>query len=132
MLLSARPLENVVNVNAYEVVDHVSFSEGDAVSLYLQLVDLAKDRPEQGFVPAGRRYMPAAGATLQVTLDHLNDARVITKVAVQPFSQDASIWRVDVMSTDIVRGTVTIKIALTENGTIRRGVMDSVLRVQIA
>jgi len=64
MLLSARPLENVIGVNDYEVVSTISFVEGDVVSLFFQLIDLVKDRPEQGFIPAGRRYMPVIGATL--------------------------------------------------------------------
>ncbi len=111
MLLSARPLENVIGVNDYEVVSTISFVEGDVVSLFFQLIDLVKDRPEQGFIPAGRRYMPVIGATLQITFDNIDDAKIVIKVATQPFTQDASIWRVDVMATDTVKGTVNAKLS---------------------
>jgi hypothetical protein len=130
MLLSARPLENVQTVNSYEIVDHLEFTEGDGPSLYFQLIDLTKDRSEQGFIPAGRRYMPAAGATLQVIFDNLDDAKVTTKVAVQPFVQDASIWRVDLMPTDPVIGTVRVKLVLTEGAAVKRATLDAALRVR--
>lgn len=132
MLLSVRPLNNVVGVNDFESVDHLEFTEGDGPSLYFQLIDLSKDRSEQGFLPAGRRYMPATGATLQVTFDNLDDAKVTTKTATQPFSGDPSIWRVDLMSTDPVSGTVRAKFALTEGVVVRRAVLDAALRVRSA
>lgn len=133
MLLSARPLDNVIDVNTYEVVDHFEFTEGDAPSLYFQLLDLSKDKTERGFIPAGRRYIPAAGATLQVVLDNLDDLKVLTKVAVQPFSNDGSIWRIDIMSTDpVAAGTVRVKLALTEGTTTRRAVLDAAIRVRSA
>jgi hypothetical protein len=132
MLLSVRPLNNVVGVNDFESVDHLEFTEGDGPSLFFQLIDLSKDRSEQGFLPAGRRYMPATGATLQVTFDNLDDAKVVTKTATQPFSGDPSIWRVDLMSTDPVSGTVRAKFALTEGVVVRRAVLDAALRVRSA
>ncbi|SRR5216684_3847123 len=132
MLLSARPLENVIGVNDYEVVSTISFVEGDVVSLFFQLIDLVKDRPEQGFIPAGRRYMPVIGATLQITFDNIDDAKIVIKVATQPFTQDASIWRVDVMATDTVKGTVNAKLLLTEGVVARRAVLPAVLRIRSA
>ncbi len=132
MLLSARPLENVIGVNDYEVVSTISFVEGDVVSLFFQLIDLVKDRPEQGFIPAGRRYMPVIGATLQITFDNIDDAKIVIKVATQPFTQDASIWRVDVMATDTVKGTVNAKLLLTEGVVARRAVLSAVLRIRSA
>lgn len=132
MLLSVRPLNNVVGVNDFEAVDHLEFTEGDAPSLFFQLIDLSKDRSEQGFIPAGRRYIPAVGATLQVEFGNLDDAKVTTKTATQPFASDPSIWRVDLMSTDPVTGTVRAKLTLTEGATVRRAALDGALRVRSA
>lgn len=129
MLLSARPIDNYTNVNTYDVVSTLAFTASDGPSLYFQLVDLSKDRADQNIQPPGRRYMPASGATLQVVLDNIDDAKVTTKTAVQPSAQDPSIWRIDLMSTDPCTGTVTLKFTLTEGAVVRRFVLQNVLRV---
>ena len=53
-------------------------------------------------------------------------------MATQPFTQDASIWRVDVMATDTVKGTVNAKLLLTEGVVARRAVLPAVLRIRSA
>jgi hypothetical protein len=116
MRLSARILENVASVNAWDYAQVGEFTEGDAPTIYFQLVDLSKDRAERGFVPAGRRYVPSAGATLSVTLDNIDDARKITKTATQPYAQDPSIWALVLTTADKLRGTVNMKLTLTESG----------------
>jgi hypothetical protein len=114
MLLSARFLNQVSSVNAFEYASNAQWTEGDTVSLFFQLIDSTVDRQAQGFVPAGRRYMPAAGATLQATLTNIDDSIQIVRSAVQPFVLDPSIWRVDVLSSDKIRGTCDLVLALRE------------------
>lgn len=131
MRLSARILENVSGVNAYDYADAAEMTAGDAPTIYFQLIDLSKDRAEKGFVPAGRRYVPAAGATLSVVLDNIDDSRKVTRAATQPFPQDPSIWAITLLTTDKVLGTVNMKLTLTEPGPkVTYGFLSNALRVE--
>jgi hypothetical protein len=132
MLLGARFLANVSSVNDWDYIDRVEFSEGDPVTVHLQIIDITLDRETQGWKPivAGRRYMPAVGATLQVILKNVDDAATYTKVATQPFpTSDPSIWSFSVAATDSVRGTVAATLVLTEGAVIRRGLVKVALLV---
>jgi hypothetical protein len=119
MILSAQMLDNVASVNSFEATEAVCFVESDPQDVYLQLVDLTKHF----------RYMPAAGATLQVVVDNIDDGKKITRFATQPFSQDPSIWKLTIMASDSVRGTVNLRLTLTEGSAIRRGQVQAALRV---
>lgn len=125
MLLSCRILKDVANVNSFEYDLAAKITAGDTVSLYIQLIDASVHTREDGFYPSGRRYMPVVGATLQVTFDNINDAKKVTKFASQPFAQDPSIWKIDVLSTDPIKGTVNIRLSLTESGVVTRGTLQA-------
>jgi hypothetical protein len=128
MLLSARMLDQVGSVNIFSYVEQFQFTEGDAFRVYFQLTDAATDRATQGFNPSGRRYMPVSGATLQITLDNIDDAKKVTRAAVQAFpTSDPSIWYLDILSTDAVRGTVNMLLQLTEAGKVLRGRLNNAL-----
>lgn len=130
MLLSARPLAAVATVNVFEVVDVVQFNQGDATRVYFQLIDAALDRPEQGFSPAGRRYMPASGATLSVTLTSIDAGKAVTRAASMAFSaDDRSIWYVQMQAADTIAGTVDIQLTLTEGATVTRGRLKAGVRI---
>lgn len=129
MLLSARFLNDVANVNSFEYADEAQFTEGDPASVYFQLIDSSLDKPVQGFVPAGRRYMPPSGATLQCTVESLDNAKTIVRLATQPFANDPSIWKLDFLSSDKIRGTANILLKLTEGSVIRQGRIKDVLRI---
>jgi hypothetical protein len=121
MLLSVRLLDNVADVNRFDWADQVSLTQGDGGAIYFQLIDANQDKAVHGYVPAGRRYMPAAGATLSVVLDNINDNVKITRAASQPFSQDPSIWKLQLLSSDTIKGTCALRVTLTEGTTVRRG-----------
>ena len=132
MLLSARFLNDVANVNSFEHADVAEFTEGDPASVYFQLIDASLDKVVDGYVPAGRRYVPAVGATLQCTVESLDDAKQIVRLATQPFSNDGSIWKLDFLSTDKIRGTANLRLKLTEGAVIRTGVVKNAFRIQSA
>lgn len=130
MLLSCRILEDVKDVNSFEYASAAMLNEGNEASIFIQLIDESLDKSLNGFKPAGRRFVPAAGATLQVTLDSLDNAKKVVKNAVQPYAQDPSIWRIDITALDSakLKGTVNIKLVLTEsakvtNGKLKAGVL---------
>lgn len=130
MLLSARMLTDVQSVNSFEQVDQVEFMEGDSLFVFFQLVDSTLDRSDQGFMPSGRRYVPASGSTLQVVLDNIDDAKRVTRNAVQAFpTLDGSIWKVQILPTDKIGGTVQMKLTLSEGGTIKKSLVKGALRV---
>lgn len=105
MLLTAKMLHNVAGVNAFDSADALRFTEGDSTPLTFVLVDAAL---------GGRRYVAPAGSTLQVTLFNVDDDIQIVRAASQPFSGDLSMWRLTLLTTDIIRGTVTMGLKLTE------------------
>lgn len=124
MLLSARILTSVANVNVFEYADVAEFTEGDGPAIYFQIVDASLDRNHR---PSGRRYMPAAGATLEVVIHSIDDDKKVTRYASQPFSTDPSIWKLQLQSSDQVRGTCSMKLTLVEGSTTTRGHVDSVI-----
>ena len=130
MLLSARMLDSVSTVNNYCLVDQVQFTQGDQIQVFFQLIDTNKEPANKSFNPAGRRYMPASGATLQVTLNNIDSAKAVVRAAVQPYpTSDPSIWYVQVLASDIVRGTVTMLLKLTEGSNITTGVVVEAMAV---
>jgi hypothetical protein len=127
MLLSARILNNVTSVNGFEYVASAEFTEGDAPTITFQLIDKSLDRHEQGFSPAGRRYMPAANATLQVVLPNINASKTVTRFATQPYANDPSIWQLTLQTTDQIRGTLDMQLTLTEGAKVTRGVVHAAI-----
>ncbi len=114
MLLGARILSGVASVNIFDYVDSARFTEGDVVDLYFQIVDLNVEA--NSYQVKGRRYMPSAVAAplMTVSFGSIDDAKKINRVATQPFSQDPSIWKVSLLATDILRGTMDMRLTLTE------------------
>lgn len=131
MILSARMLSDAQTVNSFKYVPILQAMQGDAYTVYFQLIDASQDLARDGFFPAGRRYIPASGATLTVTLDSIDAAKAITRIASQPtgFTQDASIWSVSVLATDTIRGTVPLRLTLTEGTKVTRGVLMPALAI---
>lgn len=129
MILSVRFLKDVASVNSYELDDVASFTEGDVVSVYFQLVDSSLDKSIQGFNPSGRRYIPASGATLQCVVTNIDDSVKVTRFASNPFANDTSIWKLDFFATDKIRGTGNLQLTLTEGAASTRGLVKSGFRI---
>jgi hypothetical protein len=114
MRLSITPLDDVEDVNNYHFVTEVESTAGDPIDLYFQLSDASKNLTQHGFNPGGLRYCPAVAATLQITFKNVDTSKQFNRFATQPFVQDPSIWKVSVLATDLVTGTVSMKFVLTE------------------
>ena len=129
MLLGARFMNNVASVNAFDWALQTEMTEGSGpVTVYFQLVDKSLDRDDQGFrnFATGRRYMPASGATLQVILKNIADAATLTKVASQAFpTSDPSIWSFQIASSDLVKGTVSMTLVLTEGSKVTKALVPA-------
>ena len=129
MILSCRILEDVADVNHFRYASEVRFTEGDGADIFFQLIDSSQDRNDQGFNPSGRRYAPAAGATLQIVVDTLNDAKKVTRYATQPFANEPSIWKLTLLPTDAIRGTASLRLLLTEGVKVTRGSAIGVIAI---
>jgi hypothetical protein len=129
MLLSARILKDCANVNNFEYSDSCQFTKGDVVDALFQLTDLTLDTSSENFLPPGRRYMPAVGATLQCVVESIDDVKTITRPAVQPFSNDGSIWKISFLSSDVIEGTANLRLTLTEGSKVTRGVLRNAFRI---
>lgn len=119
MLLSARILNNVADVNHWEAVQTLEMTQGDAQDIYFTLVDASVEKTKD---PIGRRYVAGAGATLQVVIQDMDTAVTLTKYAAQPFPGDLSIWKLtldpvaDAVAIAGLVGTYAMKLRLTEPG----------------
>jgi hypothetical protein len=129
MLLSARPLVDLAGPNSFEPATQWLMTEGDSTTLAMQLLDGSLDRPDQGFMPSGRRYIPDPYATLVVMIENIDDNRKVQRLATQPYPQDGSIWTVTILSTDPIRGSPQVRLTLTEGTKVTRGLLRCVLKV---
>lgn len=120
MMISARFLDNYLDADTFDYAQQLSINTSNAIfpgatfDIYLQLIDLTKDKASQGFVPAGRRF--TGGDYLQVTFSSQNIAKVCAYHAVRPTDKDASIWKVTVPAADfskLKRGTLALYCNLT-------------------
>lgn len=141
MILSARLLDNYVDINNFDVTNQLSVTSsyppvpGQVVTLTLQLADISKDRASQGFSPAGRRYVPITDGTptLQANLVSINQANNCTYYGTWMKSAgDGSIWQIQIPESDfgkLKRGTWNLICALTVNGSVMRFTVPNALNV---
>lgn len=125
MFLGGRMLKNVQNVNSWMIANEVLLRQGTATLVYFQLTD----EEQIDIFGQALRYMPAVGSTMTVTISSIDTMHVITRVAIQPFPFDPSIWQFAILSTDIIsQGNLIF--TLTENGVIKTGVISRAITVQ--
>lgn len=129
MLLSARPLKEVGNVNNWSYSSVIEFTKGDVLDVYFMLIDTTLDTGSENFIPPGRRYMPVAGATLTATVENLDTSQQITRVCVQPFTNDPSIWKISFFNSDNIEGTANLRLVLTETPKITKGLLKNAFRI---
>ena len=131
MSFSARILANVVTVNAFDYATEARFQEGDAATVYVQLVSPDRLPASQNYNPSGLRYMPQGTAALAVTIDSIDVAKKITRSATQPFAQDPSIWSFPVLAADALAGTMSLNLQLTETVTVGQVVTTTATRARL-
>lgn len=129
MILSCHILDNVVDCNNWEVVNQFEATQGDSNNVYIQLIDAATNKATGGFNPPGKRYMPGVGATLTVLINSIDDAKKISRIAMQPFSLDPSIWKFQILGSDPIVGTCNLKLTLNETGVLTHGTAQMALLI---
>ena len=106
MRLSGKILENVINVNAWKYANQAYVVEGQKNDIYIQLVDLSKTAeisPKSKVLPDNPlRYITQATAiAVTAKFPSIDDASIIEIVGSQPFSDDKSIWKFSLTSSQI-------------------------------
>ncbi len=122
MLLSARLLNDLADVNTFDVVTVLESVAGDQLPFFFQTVDASAEKLAN---PPGRRYVAAVGATLKVVLQSLNSAQTISAYCTRPFAGDQSIWKFvwpippfpNTYDPTKTLGTFALKMTLVEPGT---------------
>ena len=111
MFLKIQMLANVANFNSFGFATEVRMTQGNAKTVYFRLVD--SEQNETG-TPPGIRYIPASGATISIDFLNIDDSKKFSRAATNPFPEDTSIWAIDLLSTDPLKGTVSLKVNLVE------------------
>lgn len=120
-----RLLESVLNVNNFCVVEQLEYSQGSGESIYFQLIQDKSGKCEEC---DRQRWIPSNSATMQFTFENIDQNAKITRTATMVFSaDDRSIWKVDMMPTDKINGTVSA--TLTDNGKTIPVLLDGRLNV---
>lgn len=94
MNFAVKLLDNVCNVNDFGQVDSIELIRGNPYRLYFQVVQPNKD---------GLRYVPSTPFSGLVKFQHTDNAKKISRAAVNPFPEDTSIWYVDLLATDEIQ-----------------------------
>jgi hypothetical protein len=118
-MISVRILDAVGGQNIFGYTTELKMAYGDTTYLYLQLFDPAINPASEGFNPGGLRYIPATGATMNVTFLSLDATKQFSRAATNPFAGDTSIFRVSILATDPLIGTVSLKIVLNESSVLK-------------
>jgi len=118
MRLSAAVLKNFSDSNNFEYAAQFEYNQGTSDQLYIQLTNGDRKLCNNIY----QRYVPPAGSSVVIRIDHLNTACVIERIAtVDP--NDSSIWWIPLLATDKV-GSGNIHITVTEPGNnIRKAVI---------
>lgn len=115
MRLSAKVILNYANINNFDYGNQWTIRAGDPNTLYFQIVDLDKVDPA---TKTPLRYIPAAGATLQVKFGSIDNSNVLVINATQVNASDGSIWSIPILSTQVPAGG-NVTMSLTEGSAIR-------------
>lgn len=106
MKLSAKFLKNVANINCFKYVSQWDIAEGSAQRLYFQIIDKHKE---------DLRYISGATVyTVSLEFPSIDDNVTITKAATQAYTDDKSIWYIDLLASE-VPNSGAVKFTLVED-----------------
>lgn len=115
MRISAKAIVNYATINSFQTGNQWEIRSGEPNTLYFQLVDLDQE---------ALRYLAGIGGSNQpagvaVTFPSIDDAQVITATATQVDSNDSSIWKVSLSSSQ-TPGSGNVQFAISEGAVTRR------------
>ncbi|MDD5650662.1 MAG: hypothetical protein PHF86_09635 [Candidatus Nanoarchaeia archaeon] len=135
MRLSAKMLENVINVNSWQYTNQAYVSEGQINEVYIQLVDLAKNTQISGRVGEipeyPLRYISQATIfSVDAIFESIDDSKEFTITGTKPFADDKSIFKFTLTASQIPKSG-NLKLTLTEDGVTRTFIIKNSISVQL-
>lgn len=131
MLDPGSSINNLMYLNQYRI------NPGETAAVYFQFVDLDKQNNggcSGGFSGTGsgscppQRYIPATGATVSISLTSININNNITKIPVNAFVGDNSIWSFNMSAADTqIAAGINMKVVLTQGPNINIVNADGVI-----
>jgi hypothetical protein len=113
MIYIAKIMDDVKNVNSYDLVDEIHLTRGNQFDLYFQLQSRKQLASNGDYIDT--RYIPlAVGATVEVQFDNLDKSYQIRRVASKPFAEDGSIYKITLIKQDIVMFN-SMRVVVNEN-----------------
>ena len=136
MLLNARILKNVVDINHFQHANQANITEGQFNDVYIQLVDLdwsTKSTPEQSsaFPQSPIRYITGAAViVVKAKFLSIDDSEEFEITATQPFTDDKSIFKFS-LSNSQIPNSGNLLITVTEDGVDRSFVVQGGVNVAL-
>lgn len=121
MLLYAKLLEPVYDVNNFGVVDTLNIPANQTNNIYFQLFSKIGEKFDL-------RYIPHVSSIITVKFDHIDFNKVITRNAINPFADDRSIWVVSLLPNDMIANN-SMQITLNEGGESKIVLVESKLHL---
>lgn len=119
MKLSAKILKNVIDINHFQYASEAVIVEGQSNDIYIQLIDKGwslNPKKEHGvFLEHPIRYISQATViAVKANFFSIDDSQEFEITATQPFSDDKSIYKISLTSSQIPNAG-NFKITLTED-----------------
>ena len=113
-------------LNNLKYLREVYVNQGDTPTILFQIIDL--DTADQNNL-IGDRYIPATGATVQLTITSVNDANTLVLNASMAFpNDDRSVWTFSMTSNQTTKAAgVNINAVLTQGQQVNNIVAKNVL-----
>lgn len=124
MQLGIQLINSDSTLNNFQVIPEAIIVPGSTATVRFQLIKLDPHNDNT------HRYIPAAGASLQIKIYSVNTANIITKTATQPWSEDKSVWEFSLNTTETQKVSgVNLELTLTEGAQVYKFWAKNVLSI---
>jgi hypothetical protein len=111
MRLGVKMLNSSSVLNILQYLNQVRINPNDTATIMFQLVDLDL---------GGQRYIPLTGATMAIKLVSIDNANVLSKIPVNPFADDRSVWSFNLSAAETaIAAGVNMSVVLTQGADIK-------------
>ena len=130
MKLAFDLLDDVQSVNSFRHVTEFAAVEGQTDKLYMRLVQIKDGGLEE--TDSKLRYIPIVGATFKITFEHIDDARVTSRMATMLYpDDDRSIFVVTILPGEKLANN-SLKGTLTEGSSVKTLLCDTQFTTQLS
>lgn len=126
MRIGLRIVDTQSTLNNLKYLNQAYLNPGSTASVWFELVDL--DTINQNNL-IGTRFIPTSAAVIQASINSVNNAQIVSKVATMIFpNDDRSIWGFNLTAVDTANiGCVNLALTITDGANIYIVNADSVI-----